>query len=426
MIYIKEGSTYFKYHLSDDNRLICTEKGKSEYAILHDISGEFDGIITPDNNIHMILQNLSGDLLYLKKESETWKKFSILKTRKGIQKISCIRIASSENTLCAFYVISHQGKNLLVKHVFSCENMFAEPEVIGVIGGRPDFVLADEYQKETAVIYKTADGEYIKQKFDKNFKICESRKLNLEPGILMLNAIFVNEKLYFVYTVQRKNSVALVFCTDNQADSVKIITFGIARNSAAQIIFKDGFLIIQWNENGTILQSDSSDDGKTFSKPKHLSGECRFAKIRQPKPETSLICNVCAVYNMEPYVYHSSHSKAISKKDVTKPLNTNKHSSKEFDANITNEHILKKLNEIQSEIDKMEKNLIKACAFLEDVKIFKFKAEHPHNKTDAPATLQAQISTDIGEINEDNLKLFENTDIDTILPDKNKSGEVIL
>ena len=102
---------------------------------------------------------------------------------------------------------------------------------------------------------------------------------------------------------------------------------------------------------------------------------------------------------------------------MTSKVNNYSHINKEINGNVTNEELLKNLNEIKGHIDQMEKSLIGICSFLEDLKTFKHNAENANvfAQSKAATNLTGQ---DIGEIDNDNVKLFESTDIDDIMPDK--------
>ncbi|MBR3934317.1 MAG: hypothetical protein IKJ68_10485 [Clostridia bacterium] len=416
MIYIKESDSYFRYHTNETGKLICTSKDKSECIILHKISKEFDAVISTDEKIHFVLQGLDGELLYLKKEMNTWKKYSILKSRNGLQKISGIKLAVSGDILCAFYIINHLGKNLLVKHVFSVEDLFKEPEVLGVCKANRDFVMCNSTGGQTFVIFTDEDNNLQKIIFNANFDTLKDEKLNFEPDMLMFNAICKDGEFYYVYTVPRKGSIALVFCNENYIDLTKIITFGIARNSTLQILFNGNNLFVQWEENGTIMQAESGDFGKKFSKPKTLGTECHFAKIRHTGTD-DLICNKCAVYNMSPYFYRQKVSTQTKIKGAGSSLNNNGYYKNDISSDVSNKQILVRLDELKSDINQMGKNIANMCSFLEDIKIYKNTA---HEITPLIPPNQSEHNfkkENVGEIDEDNVKLFESTHIDTVLPE---------
>jgi len=425
LIYIKENNQYSKYYLSDDGKLICRKKDNSECVILYGISGEFDGIVTDSGEIHFVLQTLSGEMIYLKKESDTWKKYTILKSRKGLQKITNIRLAASGENLCAFYIMNHQGKKLLVKHIFSENNMVIEPEVLDVAGGREEFVLLTHPKMPLTVIYRNAAGECRKLCFEKNFRLVTEESVNLKNEILCLDAVAYNDEIFFTYTIPAKNSVALMFCNGKTPDEEKIVTFGIARNLFPHIMTVGNDMILQWEENGMIMQSESRDFGKNFTKPKPLGNECKFAKIRQIYSSGGLVCNKCAVYNMKPFVSGAKKHGEIDRKGVQNTLNNFRFINKEINGNVTNEEIMKKINGLKNDIDQMGKTLISMCSFLEDIKKFKFDAENIHEISPHKVITDNLSGDDIGEINKDNLEIFENTKIDDILPDNTEiHGEV--
>ena len=139
MIYIKTNNSYLKYHVTRDGKFICTQADGSESVILYDVSDEFDGVISEDGREHFIIQGLNGELVYLNKENDTWKKYNIFKSRKGVRKISEIKLTLFRDMLCAFYIMEYTGKNLLIRHLFSVNDLYREPEVLNITDKRKDF-----------------------------------------------------------------------------------------------------------------------------------------------------------------------------------------------------------------------------------------------------------------------------------------------
>ena len=86
---------------------------------------------------------------------------------------------------------------------------------------------------------------------------------------------------------------------------------------------------------------------------------------------------------------------------------------------VSSEFITQKLQAIEKDIDKMGKTLEEMCNFLDKLTEFKNNTISDFEITQKSTANTAALSgEDIGEILSENVKLFENTDIDEILPDK--------
>ncbi len=422
MIYVKEDNSYLKYHITGDGRLICTEKNGTESVILYDISGEFDAAVSDDGSIHFVLQGLSGELIYLKKEDGTWKKYNIFKSRKGIRRIFGIRLVKSDNELCAFYIMEHTGKNLMVKHIFSQSELYREPEVLDLSDARRDFCICMGKNGETHLFFKNENSIYKNYTFDSGFKLKKATQCGLDTEVLALKAAYVGDELCFAYTVPRKNSTALVFCKADNPNDSKIVTFGISRSCCPEIIAFDNTSVIQWEENGTVMQASAMDDCKSFSKPKILGINGVLTSIRQGAAD-NIKCDKCAVYNYHPYIHGKNFAmSAEQNKGADNNMNFDHNQNKNDIINDSYcKDILQKLKEIEDDIDRMGKNLEEMCSFLDKLKAFDIQKEWDTISITSKETKKDSLSgSDIGEVYENNIKLFESTDIDEVLPDNSQ------
>lgn len=419
MIYIKEHNTYNKYHITDDGRLICTDKTGAESAILYDISGEFDAAISNEGNLHFVLQGLNGELIYLQRKNNTWKKYNIFKSRRGLRRIYGIRLAISKDLLCAFYIMEYTGKNLMVKHVFSPSELYMEPEVIDLTDGRRDFCICQNENGETHLIFRDETGVRKNYIFDTDFKLKKAAPCSIDSEALSVRAAFVQNELAFVFTLPRKNSTAIAFCKADNPDDIKIITFGVSRNCIPHIIVSKEFTAVQWEENTAVMQALSDDGGNTFSKPKSPGMSCRLYSTRQ-SADSVIKCDMCAMYNNYPYIAGTDIHKKYQSKGDAQSMNYNQQKNDIVNESYCKE-ILSKLKEIDDDISKMSKNLESVCSFLDELKEYAAKDEMGQITIVSDEDNKSALSgEDIGEIDEDNIKLFESTDICEVLPDTGK------
>ncbi len=407
-----------KYYVTNDGRLIFCRKDGTESVILYDVSKEFDAVITDEGHVHFVIQGLNGELIYLKSRKNTWEKFIILKSRKNVRKISGIKLAGKGKELCVFYVMEHTGKSLLVKHSFSEDNLYKEPEVVDIVSGTGDFCICKNDRGEIYVFYKNESKEWNSCCFDTRLVRRSSGYELPEKNILKLNAAFIRENLYFAYTIMQNNSTALKFCKCGDSDNIKTITFGISKNCIPEIIQTKAATFIQWSENGGIMQTDLGKSG--FSKPRPLGIPALSAKIRQAENEEP-VCDRCAVYNNMPYIRGVS---VFKNKNIKEPKENMSYNNPAYKSDIVNEHyhreILSVLEEIKTDIGRMGDGLRELCTFLDKVYSFKTETEDSIISITSQNAVKDGLTGDVGEIDEDNIKLFESTDIDTVLPEQGR------
>lgn len=402
---------------------MCQDKSGSENMILADISNEFDAI-SKDGALHFVLQSSIGELLYLKKEDDTWIKYDILKSRRGIKRIHKIRLAKHQNKLCAFYIMEHNEQNLFVKHRFSTEKLYEEPEVIGTCNDARTYSIC-ETDLGLILIFKDAGGIFKKLICDFDFNIKNIEECNFKNEIFGISTIYYKNTLYILSTVKRKNSTALIFFDIKNENDAKTVSFGMPKNCSPEMIASEDGITVLWEENGGIIYSQYIIGNDIFSKPRLLGKGEKMAAIRPPHINGADFSGKCAFFRFMPQIpgdflkagnknnnWRSDMNSAGFEKEILKPKE--------------NDFIMKKLNEIEKDVESIGTRLTQMCSFLD--KLTKFKENTDLMTTDIEADgVFAKItnneipSGDIGEINEENMKLFESTDIDSVLPANDES-----
>jgi hypothetical protein len=414
MIYIKEDEGFKRYYIRADGRLMCERKNGEEEIILSDISNEFDAAVQ-NACLHFVLQGSGGEVIYLKKEDNTWRKFDILKSRKGIKKIHQIRLMASENKLCAFYIMEHNGQNLFVKHRFSTDSLYEEPEVMGVCNEGKIYSVSETYDG-FILFFKDADGVIRRVLLDKDYTLKDIEDCGFKNEILTINTLFYKGTTYALCTVRRKNSAALIFFdTENEANA-KIVSFGMAKNCVAEMIASKDTITAIWEENGGIIFSQYIIGNSSFSKPKPFGKGYRLFKIRPCTTAGYTFSGKCTFYNYLPQI--PGHDFRKESQNIQRGNNMNSNSSEGRNIKpIDNDVIIEKLKEIEKRIDNMGNTLKDMCSFLDKLTDFKKDADMTYENYDENNII-AEIAEkeNLGEINMENVKLFENTDIDSVLP----------
>ena len=402
---------------------MCQDKAGNENMILADISNEFDAI-SKGGVLHFVLQSSGGELLYLKKEDDTWRKFDILKSRRGIKRIHKIRLAKHQNKLCAFYIMEHNGQNLFVKHRFSTEKLYEEPEVIGICNDARTYSMC-KTDFGTVIIFKDTGGIFKKLICDKDFNIKSIEECNFKNEIFAISTIYYKNTIYILSTVKRKNSTALIFFDINNESDAKIVSFGMPKNCSPEMIaFEDGITVL-WEENGGIIYSQYIIGSDMFSKPRLLGKGDKMAAIRPTYTDDAVFSGKCPFFNFMPQIPGNLFKAGIENNNRRSDMNIAKF-EKEILKPKENDFIINKLNEIEKEVERMGASLTQMCSFLDKLTQFKENADKMTEETQ-PDGVFAKIteseipSGNIGEINEENMKLFESTDIHSVLPANDES-----
>ena len=413
MVYINENGGYAGYYIRDDGRLMCIKKNGEENMILPDVSDEFDAI-EKDGCLHFIMQGTGGELIYLKKEEDIWRKYDILKSRRGIKKIHKLRLIASQNKLCAFYIMEHGGQNLFVKHRFSEDMLYEEPEVLGICSDGKIYSLS-KTTGGAVLFFKDIEGVFKKAICDTDFNIKNIEECRFKNEISSINTIFFEGCLYALCTVKRKNSTALIFFDTQNEDSAKLISFGMPKNSVGEMIASDGKITALWEENGGIIYSQYIIGDNSFSKPRALARTYKMERIRGCERGEYIFSGKCAFYNFSPQIpgVFKKENSDFQRRINVNPLNSENKNIKPKE----NEFILETLKKIEADIDRMGNSLKEMCVFLDKLSDFKKEAEKPITTThDGGVFAEITSSDNLTEINEENMRLFENTEIDKVLP----------
>lgn len=111
--------------------------GQAE-RLVSDIVGDFDLCVDQKEQLHLLCQNLRGDLQQFSKFPGRWERRILLQNRKGKANAQQLRIFDTGETKIVFYRLSHQQKKLLVAHPLS-----GEPTVLEALSDHPYLLRQD-------------------------------------------------------------------------------------------------------------------------------------------------------------------------------------------------------------------------------------------------------------------------------------------
>lgn len=408
---LPEGSEI--YAVDSGKRFTQTDKDGNRNIILENVSDVFDGLADRNLSKHFAIQTTDGSLLYLRHQNNEWKKYELLRSKSKVSTIKNIILAEGANLMCAFYCMEHNGKNLLICHRFSSSEPHLTPDVVDILDIRADFcVWASE--EGCILSYRDLSGRRLARAYDPYFRHLPHPLHLPDEDIFSLRSASSDSLSYHAYTTARKGYTAIMFW-DPKSDFPKVITFGVARNCIPFISIIQGRIFIQWEENGFIMQSESLDNGNTFSSPSAKGKNYEFMRWRSLVPGGQ--------YGMDVWAINKDESYAISRDmNYNHKERNNKMNSANIYRNFENtDFFKKKLSEIENDVALIGRNLEKMCTFLERLTEFKKETSEdtytkpfvnmPNEKTDALS------GNDIGEIDADNIRLFEamNPDDDSVV-----------
>ncbi len=301
---------------------------------------------------------------------------------------------------------------MLIRHRFSASEPYLTPDVEDILDARADFYVC-KTDSGCVLHYRDVSGKRIEKAFDENFRrIPHSRHLPDEE-IFCFRQVVSDSHTYHTYTTPRKGYTAIMFGKSGDMSS-KVITFGVARSCSPCICAANSQILIQWVENGLIMQSESNDNGNSFSAPVSPGRSFEFARIRAPESAIRQGIDICAVCGEE---ISSQNMINNIRMNYNQPERNNKMNTANNYRNFDDTaFFMKKLSEIESDVAQIGSGLEKICGFLE--KLTKFKNEtneytYIQPLKDADRSSKENLSgNDIGEIDTENIKLFETMNVE--------------
>lgn len=133
------------WHFYHNSHGICfcrmKDENISEYQVLLPEGQEdFDVLIDDSDCIHLVCQNIDGDIVYINHFNGQWRKATLLKAKTSSNYRKDFSVKRVNNWLNLFYCIEYNGKRMLTYQII--DNTDATPYVIDCIKG--DFYTAQD------------------------------------------------------------------------------------------------------------------------------------------------------------------------------------------------------------------------------------------------------------------------------------------
>lgn len=247
-------------------------------CIIKNVYHEFYACMGEDDNYHILCQDLKGNILYLYCLKGVWHKVPILGSKASSpgRKYPCIVLHERKSNL--FYVLPYDGKMLLTHQSLDNGKIDAMPKIVDYVTQEspPYFVTLDE-AGSMLVFYSSSDGKCaqivykIHSSETKSWgKVCPitEQQANCEGVQGITDG---EDVLHLAFKRRTDRQVDILYMQKPPGEGFKkeavlVCSAGSFINNLSILSVK-GTLIIYWLKNGLIYQSQSIDNGATWSKP---------------------------------------------------------------------------------------------------------------------------------------------------------------
>lgn len=389
----------WQFSCTQKGELIYSKNGENNQILLSNATDEFDLITDIDGNFHLVAQTADGNLVYLIYDFKNWKKYNILNSKSGNTAIKNIKIIFVGEKIHCFYALSFGGKNMLIHHVFSQNEHGNSPTVISYIASGKEFkIFADTagnihifyFNEKSEFCYKIYDTAYSDGVFPNNDDVAEICPVYDSDGIS-----------HFLYSARLKSYYTLTYFNSKFKEK-KTISFGDSPLRDCRLQIREKNVLIQWRDGPNYYECTSPDKGASFKKPTQFNrNQSKKLSVRLRSPFNPLCLNADRIFlspsekKSRQTILYSKGKKTENKSPVVADGRELEHMN-EFE-NKLNDHT-RELARLSSSINSISEKL-KALE-----KTFSERAEKTHSNDIA-------LPNDIGQINEENLKLFSSTDI---------------
>ncbi|NLY43698.1 MAG: hypothetical protein GX066_06980 [Clostridiaceae bacterium] len=311
----KNQQWHFFYH---PNSGICYKKksgsGWSDYEILFKAGlGDFDVLVDPKDNIHLVCQDKPGSIIYLMYNGQQWHKYILLQSKSSHTYPKYFKILFINGWINLLYIIRYKEKNMLVHQVLDNNNV--EPSVLDYVetSACPFSASIDE-QNNIHVYYKRSESPdkpgyriYVWSK--KSWS--EYIPLDLGTGDASIPHVIIDyagnihmvylSKLEKTYNIMYKRRPVNNF-KSAPWDKEICVQSDVFEDSFPIIMTTDKRLWILWKFDLRVLSIFSDDGGLTWSNPSQfLTGRygniTRFGcRISDSLIKNRMICDQCYGY----------------------------------------------------------------------------------------------------------------------------------
>ncbi len=389
-------------YVNSDGELIFTVKGEKTEIICKDVSCDFD--VTADRGgVGIAVVSLAGALLYLNFSGGEWRKYTILDSRKSGKKINGVHLLKINGRLHAFYCIEYEGRMMLIHHIIDGERR--EPSVIDYVGLRCVYDVCADENMNIHILYADESAHLKYTVFSNSQKRYVPSDFATDDEVRGVSCVFADALCAAYLTREREYNV--INCVNLSTGEKHTVGFGVDALSEP-CIFTDGKTVfVQWCEKGYAFEC-SADGSFKFSRARSVGQSGGTLCVRSPYNESLLCIKRCAAaHTKTPLASAASVFSALctAAKPAFEPKGTDvqkfaAQNAESFDEGYPKDVLYdleRRLGELEVRFDELAKAMCAQCAEPPKTEI------NPEN---------------VGDVDEENLELFQKTEISQIYADE--------
>ncbi len=258
---------------SKENELLCRriEDGEmSENAeVLADITdADFDAVIDKGDTLHVVTGSRNGDVIYLRKIDNVWKKAAFLKLRKEFcTKAESFFMFKTEEGILVIYVISYDGRKTLCRQ--SVSDKIDTPIVLAELDDNSPIFVCQNNSGDIFALYT----DYERGEFGYRCSLNEGKEWSsfsvIEgdgKGIQNVSAECDREQLYVCY--RHKGGIHFR-CVGKGAEILdsQILTRKHVENCSKLIMnCRDDLLRLFWNNKSSMICAVRDNSARAWSR----------------------------------------------------------------------------------------------------------------------------------------------------------------
>lgn len=411
----KNGETWVFFR-SDKNDLCYRLKSGKENILQEGVRKSFDITTDSEGCFHLVTQTDSGTMIYLIYDHSNWRKYVILNSRSAKNEMLKFKIFVCGGKIHCFYILSFNGKSMLVHHIFNAMERIDAPNVISYTDTAKNFSCCCDTNGNIHIFFFDEDSKFRYKIYSLSNKNYADSIVETDDDIKNISAVCSqNGKIHLLYTAKIKAYYALIYYNPDEKER-KILNFGEPSPTDTCIFTKGDSVFAQWRERNVFYRC-ISENGGAFKKPTPIgetkSRRAYLIRVRTAENPQSLNCDFCIAlsdgktFDTEYGINRSSPQKTISAEK------TQNHKTDKNNYNIIDGEVFEQIRFMKSKIYENKKELTRLNTIINALSE-KIASTEKSQKVTQNTGESHNLGSDLGNINTENYEFFKNTDINDI------------
>lgn len=278
--------------VNSSNELLYTVRNEKTEIIYKNVSSDFDVISEGNGNIHIVIVSLTGALLYLRYSADGWKKYTVLDSRGSGKRINGVRLLNINGRINAFYCIEYESRMMLIHHIFDAADMSREPSVVDYVGLRCAYSVCTDDSFNIHIVFSGENSRLKYMIFSNSQKRYTACDVAPDDEIRAVSCVCVGGGICTAY-LSREREYNVISCFRSDTGEKHTVGFGVDAISEP-CIFSDGSSVyVQWCEKGYAFECSAGGDFK-FGKTQSLGQTSGILRLRSSVSSEMRLIDKCA------------------------------------------------------------------------------------------------------------------------------------